>query len=263
MNSKLKTSVAACALLAIFGTGIANAQDATMPADDAAPAAASPAAPALPEVLQNDAFADVTSQPGRQGDLMVRGTVAETGKDFRGLVNTQGELVGIYTAEGSQLPQAVLDSILPETVRNHPLLAEISVLNAAGIRNQGVVVSGQDESGDKVRIGFGAEGELMHFDRGNDMGPHDDMGRGRKRDHGNRLHDDRGGIKHERMERKSPPIEVQEDAVRSAVEAAGYTDLGKMRPNGPGITVEAVNPQGEPVVVTVNPQGEVVGENAR
>ena len=171
MSSKLKASVAALALLAILGPSLVQAQTAPTPAER--PAATAPAAIAVPEILQGDAFTEVTSRPGPRGGLMVEGTIAETGKSFDAMVNAEGQLVGMRTAEGAALPAAVVEALLPEAARTSPILPEIAVLNAIGTRDGAVMAAGQDASGEDVRLGFSAEGELMHFDRGGREGRED------------------------------------------------------------------------------------------
>lgn len=292
MSSKLKASVAGMALLAVLGgamtaTGIANAQTAPAPAE--APAATAPATIAVPEILQGDAFTEVTSRPGPRGGLFVEGTIAETGKSFDALVNGEGQLMGMRTAEGAALPAAVVESLLPEAARASTILPEIAVLNAIGTRDGAVMASGQDASGEDVRIGFNAEGELMHFDRGGregrggwmgrdggprgDRGDHGDMRgkhgdkhgdhgpRGDRGDRGDR--EGRGGPEGRRGGDMPPPPPVDEAALRGALESGGYTAVEDLRPTPEGIVIEATNPQGEEVLVMVTPEGEVVRETAR
>lgn len=287
MSSKLKTSVLAFGLMGVLGSGLAFAQTApatTAPATDAAPAPAADVQ--IPEILQGSGFADVETKPGRRGGLFVEGSLAETGKDFDAMVNAEGKLVGMRTAEGSALPQAVVDALLPEAARANPILSEIAQLNAIGSRDGAVMVGGQDASGDDVRIGFDAEGELVHFDRGEHgkrgkgmgMGDREGHGpRGERGDHGDRGGKGRGGDHgdHDRMgprdgdgprgdgprEGAAPPVD--EAALRSAIEGAGYTELGEIARADRGLAVEALNPQGEAVLVIVTPSGEVVRETAR
>ncbi|WBU65231.1 hypothetical protein [Paracoccus aerodenitrificans] len=330
MISKLKTSVASLALIAAFGTGLAFAQTEAQP--QVQPAPAENAAPGgsetqLPAILQGEGFTDVETRPGRRGGAFAKGTIAESGKDFQAMIGPDGQLVAIRTAEGSSLPQSLVDEMLSQAARDNAVTAEITELNAIGTRGDAVMISGQDASGDTVRIEFGADGELVHFSRGEEkhdgdgprgdmrkpMGPggdmHDDKERegDKEADHDHEDDDkaddhperkdaprgDRGERRpggdparmiqpsapegHQPMpmgERAAPeaggaaqpgdaPQPVDEAALRSAVEEAGYTELGTIRPEGPGATVEAVNPQGEEVVVTVSPEGEVVRETAR
>lgn len=300
MSSKLKASVAGMALLAMLGAGLANAQTAPAPAEAPAeaPAATAPApaeapaeAVALPEILQGSAFTDVTSRPGPRGGLLVEGTIAETGKSFDALVNGEGALIGMRTADGAALPAGIVESLLPEAARANPILPEITALSAIGQRDGAVMASGQDASGEDVRVGFDAEGQLMHFNRGDREGRGGWMGRdghrGERGDHGDRggkhgKHGDKGprGERGDRGDRggdgegrgdregRGPAPEgagapVDEAAVRGALETGGYTALADMRPSADGIVVEATNPQGEDVLVMVTPTGEVVRETAR
>ncbi|MFV0409616.1 MAG: hypothetical protein ACK5LJ_07950 [Paracoccus sp. (in: a-proteobacteria)] len=313
MSSKLKTSLIALTMMGVLGSSFAVAQ--TAPATDApavaeVPAEAAPAAAAVavPELLQGAGFTEVTSRPGRRGGLLVTGTLAETGKDFDAMVNKDGKLVGIRTAEGAALPQALRDALLPEAARGNAIISEIAVLSAIGSRDEAVMISGQDASGDKVRIGFDTDGQLMRFERGDMMhGGPGMMGKRGGKDgmHGDRdgkgKHGDRDGRRGNRggdhggkgphggnkgpgngmmppngamqqgmsgqpgmggqPEQQRP---FDEAALRSAAEAAGYTDLGAISAgHGRAVTVEGVNPQGEEVLIFVNPQGEVMRETAR
>lgn len=288
MSSKLKTSVLALGLMGVLGSGLAFAQTAPA-APEAVPAPA--AEVQIPEILQGSGFADVESKAGPRGGLFVEGSLAETGKDFDAIVNAEGNLVGMRTAEGSALPQAVVNALLPEAARSNPILSEIAQLNAIGSRDGAVMVGGQDASGDDVRIGFDAGGELVHFDRGEHgkrgkgfgmgMGDRDGHGpRGERGDHGDRGGKGRGGDHgdHGRMGPRDgggprgdgpregaapPPPPVDEAALRSAVEGAGYTGLGDIARADRGLAIEAVNPQGEEVVIIVTPTGEVMRETAR
>lgn len=297
MSSKLKTSVLALGLMGVLGGGLAFAQ--TAPATtEAAPEATTEAAPAasvtIPEILQGDAFADVESRQGRRGGMFVQGSLTESGKDFQAMVNSDGELMGIRTAEGSALPQSVIDSLLPDAARANPILGEITELNAIGTRDGAVMVSGQDASGDDVRMGFDAEGELVRFMRGEhgkrDMGMNmgdrgkrgmgdrggdhaEQRGKGRGGDHGMRGERGRMGPRDGEMRQMgpregaagTPPAPIDEAALRSTIEAAGYSELGDLNrtPRGAGVVIEALNPLGEEVVIVVTPTGEIMRESAR
>lgn len=267
MSSKLKTSALTLSLMGVLSTGIAAAQDAPATDTPAVQGQTGTVELAIPELLQDDAFADVESRSGRRGGLMIEGSIVESGKDFDAMVNSDGELVGIRTAEGSALPVAVVEALLPEAARANPVLSEITELNAIGTRNGAVMIGGQDAAGDQVRIGFDAEGQLQHFDRGERGGKRmrgDSHGaRGAKR--GGDDHGQRDGRARRGGEGATPmPPPVDEAALRSAVEAAGYTDLGEtLQGRGRGIAIDAVNPQGETVTVFVSPRGEVIRETAR
>lgn len=281
MSSTLKTSVLALGLMGVLGGGLAFAQT-VAPATEAAPAAAQVQ---IPAILQGDGFADVQAKPGRRGGLFVEGSLTATGKDFDAMVNSDGNLVGMRTAAGAALPQSVIDALLPEAARANPILSEIAVLNAIGSRDGAVMVGGQDASGDEVRIGFAADGELVHFDRGerakrgkgmggdrDGKGPRGDRGdKGGRGDHGDhgrmgpRDGGSRDGGPRDGGARNGgqPPAPVDEAALRSAVEGAGYTELGDIARADRGLAIEALNPQGEAVLVIVTPSGEVVRETAR
>ncbi|SDE29792.1 hypothetical protein SAMN05421538_105186 [Paracoccus isoporae] len=318
------------AMLAVvlFAAASPLAAQQSAPAGDGADAPAAPAdiapqtpqtaedeagrADSLPQILQGDGFSDVTTRQGRRGGTLVQGVIAGTGKDFDAMLGPDGALRGIRTAEGSSLPDEVIGEMLLEAVRAHPVTAEIAELSAIGTRGEAVMLAGQDASGDAVRIGFDAAGELVHFSRGDDrMGPGgrgDEMGRDKKRGdgarHGGRTRDGwsrdggpgdgerRGGGPRDGEPRGGDPRDggprdggprgdgprdgaavrpspdqggapSEEAALRGEIESAGYTALGRFVPASDGATLDATNPQGEPVTLRLNPQGEVVEETAR
>lgn len=59
------------------------------------------------------------------------------------------------------------------------------------------------------------------------------------------------------------PIAPETASVHQALSRAGYTQMGPIRAQGPRLTLEATNPQGEPVTLDLDPSGEVVAETAR
>ena len=64
-----------------------------------------------------------------------------------------------------------------------------------------------------------------------------------------------------RSEGAAAPLD--DSAIQNVLRDAGYTQPGTITRDGPRAEVEAVNPEGEPVTVTVNPRGVVVRELAR
>ena len=296
MSMKLKTSVLTLALAGLLGpavvggaVGIISAPALAQTAPDGQAGgetgaeASGTAEQAIPELLQGDAFADVEARPGPRGARIVTGSIADTGKDFDAILSRDGTLLGIRTAEGSSLPQAVRDALLPEAARANPVLSEIAEMNAIGRRNGAVMASGQDASGDKVRVGFDAEGELVLFTRGarsdhagpwmsgrgnwsgDGMRPRGDMA-----PHGKGPHGERGARKAPPRDRDArqdraprPAPAVDEAALRAALEGAGYREAGEIRPGPRGVVIDAVNPQGEEVTVFATPDGEVMRETAR
>lgn len=277
----LKSSVAAVALAAVMAVPMVSlAQDAA----PEAPAAAQTAAPvALPSALSVDGLSDVTQTRGKYG-VRVQGKLPD-GQDFTAGLDAQGALRMIRT-EGV-LPQAMLDAALPDTVRQAPMLAQVAQVKGLMLSDQrGSMVMGQDSDGQPVMAAFSAQGELMRFARGDDAMPRMDRGPRGDRDNdrgfaprgdGQKMQGRRGGDcngpkmgskpgrdnAQQRPARAGRAAPVDEAAVRSATEAAGYTDLGAITQDGPNSFVEANNPQGEAVTVAVGPNGRVLGETAR
>lgn len=284
MSSKLKTSVAALALLAVFGTGLATAQ--TTPAAPETAATTAPAGVTLPEILQGEGFSNVTSRDARGGGLMVQGTITATGRNFDAMVDSDGALIGIRTTPGAALPQEVVAALVPEAARANPVLSQITTITAIGTRDGAVMISGQDSTGKEVRAGFAADGELMHFGRG-DRGGRDGKGGKFMGDRGDRGsfhgraprdgdHARPGGrgdhAQHAPRGDRGPrasgrgqaqPGQVDPAAIHAALAAAGYTEAGDPRPGPGGLAIDALNPQGEAVTLTVTARGEVLRETAR
>jgi len=139
-----------------------------------------------------------------------------------------------------------------------------------------VMLFGADAQGQGIRAGFSNDGTLQRFGRGEMDHPRFDR-RGDDRDG---RHDKRGDRKEMRHERgdgdrgpggpRGPqdsvgpaPMALDDAAIQSVLRDAGYTQPGTINRNGPRVEVDAVNPEGEPVTVTINSRGVVVRELAR
>ncbi|WP_112875130.1 hypothetical protein [Paracoccus endophyticus] len=254
--------------------------------------AASPApAAALPQALTDLGITDATVSAGKRGGQRVRGTLPG-GAAFQGALDDQGVLRMLRaTGDGAALPADVIAQLVPQAIRNAPVFAEVAQIAGVARGEQGVMVFGSDSTGQPVRAAFSADGTLQRFGRGDDdrarplmRGDDDDRGPGhghghgkdRREDHGRERgrpgDDDRSDWRRgEGRDRPAmgqpgmgqPPQPLTDDAVRSALADAGYTQPGAIAKDGPRTTVEATNPEGEPVTVTVNPRGIIVREEAR
>ena len=62
---------------------------------------------------------------------------------------------------------------------------------------------------------------------------------------------------------RGPQAALDDAGVQRLLQETGYTQPGTITRDGPRTEVEAVNPEGEPVTVTISPRGVVVRELAR
>lgn len=266
MSRFLKGTVAALSLIAVSGLPFA-AMAQTAPAE--APAAEAPATPTLPQALQALNLGDLQVKEGKRGGQRVEGALPD-GTKLKAFVDDQGNLRGAFTEDNKPLPKELADQLIPEAVRSQELLQQFATISGAFGDERGVTVGGTDANGEKLRAGFTADGTLMRFGRGDDMGRggpegrRGDHGPGKHGRHGDRgprgEHGDRGHHGGAKMERPAP---LSDEAVTKAVTDAGYTELGAITRDGPRTIVQAKNPQGEAVSVEVTPRGEVVRETAQ
>lgn len=246
----------------------------------ATPATTPAPAAALPQALTDLGITDATVSPGKRDGQRVRGTLPG-GAAFQGALDDQGVLRMLRaTGDGATLPAEVIARMVPQAVRSAPIFAEVAQIAGVAQGEQGVMVFGTDSAGQPVRAAFSADGTLQRFGRGDDdrgrammRGDDDDRGRGHGHDRrGKHGDDDRGEWQRgEGRDRPGmgqpgmgqPPQALTDDAVRAGLADAGYTQPGAIAKDGPRTTVEATNPEGEPVTVTVNPRGIIVREEAR
>lgn len=266
-----KASVAAIALAAtMIGAPLTGvAQDAEAPA--AAAGATQGAAETLPQVLQDLNLKDVKIRE-RRGGKAVKGELAD-GTEIRAFVDDQGEVRGIFADDDAALPQALVERMVPEAVRGQEIFGQLATISGIFADERGVMVAGGDAAGDDIRAGFSADGTLMRFGRGDDMGGEHMRGGkegwGHKDDHREdrrgRDDDRRGHDRHGERDHRGEgrPAALNDDAVRKALSDAGYTDLGEIERQGPRAVVAAKNPQGEAVRVELSPKGEVMRESAQ
>lgn len=266
MTRNLSSTIALSALLALLAAPTAVlAQDTTPPA-----AAAATAQPDVPQALRDAGLTDLRAQPGKRGGLKVEGKQAD-GSDIRAIVDDKGALRGVFVKGDAPLTQALVNQLVPQSVRDQAVYGQFTKLRGVMTGEHGVMLAGTDSQGERLRATFAQDGTLMRFGRGDDArGP-------RGRDHGGRDHD-RGGHGHgepghdgwKRGEGHGPSSNRQEaaaplneDAVRQALRAAGYTQPGALTQRGARTLAEALNPQGEPVLVQLDAQGNVLRETIR
>lgn len=106
---------------------------------------------------------------GRRGQ-QVQGTLPG-GPAFRAMLDSQGTLRMIRT-ESAPLPAAIVERLVPQPVRDQAILNEFAQIQGIGRGDQGVMVFGTDAQGQGIRAGFGNDGTLHRFGRGEmDFGP--------------------------------------------------------------------------------------------
>ncbi len=290
MSRVFTSSVAAAALIAVLsGPVLAQSE----PAAPAAPATEAPTV-TVPQVLQDAGLTDVESKPTRRGSR-IEGSLPD-GTEIGAILDDKGGLRGLRADGDGALPQALIDQLVPQAVRNQAIFAELGRIEAIFTGERGVMVAGKDAQDKPVRAAFAEDGTLLRFGRGDEagrgMGPmgdhgpkghgkHDDKGpKGRDRDHtrGDRHGDDdrkepkRDGFRDGARDggrdagrdgdgARGPQGQPQTvDQIRASLTQAGYTGIGQVLQQGPVTVAQATNPEGEPVLVEVGVDGSVLRE---
>lgn len=271
MSRTFRTPITLAAVLALLA-GPALAQE-TTPATPATPPAAAAQAPvALPKALQDAGLSDVTTKRGPRDGSRIQGKLPD-GTLIDAMLDRDGQLRGVKAQGEAALPQALVAQLVPQAVRDNAVFAELGSLRAVFTGERGVMLAGQDAEKNRVHAAFAQDGTLLRFGRGDDEARDR---KDRKHEHGKR-HDDRKGDRkgdrdHDKRDKRgdarpaAPDRQgavIDEGALRQALTSAGYTGLGAISQDGPRVTAEATNPEGEAVLVELNPQGGVVRETAR
>ncbi|MBO9455514.1 hypothetical protein J7376_05620 [Paracoccus sp. R12_1] len=253
----VKLSAATFALIA----GLAGATQ----AQEAAPAAGND----LPEVLRALNLTDLEVKDGPRGGRKVEGDLPGGG-EIEAFIDRDGNLA-LVEADDVAMPSSLIDTLLPQTVRDGEILSQFARIERIGGRDGRVMIRGEDSEGEDVRAGFDREGRLLGFGRGDD-----DDGKGRRGpkhgrgDHDHHkgkhwMHGDKDHARHGGKEKRGPrPMpQVDDAALNRTLDGAGYSDIGAARPAGPRLVLDAVNAAGEPVTLEIAPDGEVIRETAR
>lgn len=272
MSRKFSTPVALTALLALLAAP-ALAQE-TAPAPQP-PAAEAQAPVALPQALQDAGLTDFTSKRGPRDGTRIQGKLPD-GTQIDAMLDGQGQLRGLRAKGDAVLPPALVAQLVPQAVRDSAVFAEIGGLQAVFTGERGVMLAGRDADKNQVRAAFAEDGTLLRFGRGDDEGPGFHDGKDRKHGHHGKRGDDRHHGKGRDMERgqnqdrgprsgddRAPQRQGalgDRGEVRLALTAAGYSSIGEISQDGPRVIAQAVNPQGEQVLVELNPEGRVMRE---
>lgn len=242
MVGKLTTSIALTALLAAF-TIPAGAQE-TAPS---APAAEAPAETVvLPQILKDAGLTGVTSEKMRRNEgSRITGTLPG-GEQIGAMLDDKGELRGLRSmTDGKALPQALVDQLVPQNIRDNAILPQVGQLDAVFTGEQGVMLAGKDAQGNAVRAAFAPDGTLIRFGRGDDDrpgmgvkkgmdgqrgGPDGDKGGKKGGKHGRRM-----GGDHDGKERGPRDADCGDKGMmRGMMDGRGGPGNGDMPPPPPG-----------------------------
>lgn len=238
------------------------------------------------EIRNSDSFAlldKVEELHNRRGMIGLKGQDADGG-DMRLMFDMDGTLRGVGMDDAA-VPQDLLDSLLPQAVRDADVTSQFAVLDRVMGGREGFMIAGKDADGKDIRAQLDEAGNVLRFGRGDDhegrrmhgdrkhhgeRGEHGERGpRGDHGDHGDHARGDRhdGDGRHAKdRDAKGPrgdgPAFDAEAATRR-LNDAGYSELGEPRRADRGVAIEAINPDGEEVTLHLNPRGEVVRETAR
>lgn len=225
----------------------------------------------LPPELEALNLTDVRSDEKRDGMMEVEGRTAD-GLEIEARLDAEGKLLGVEVDDGT-MPQSLIDAILPQAVRDSEILTQFTSIEGVGNRRGAFGVKGEDSAGEDLYALFDQDGRMLRFGRDDDefkrgKGRHGEMHHG---DGPGGPHGHKGGPRHGDHAAGGmpppppPPVAPEFEAVdvNKQLTEAGYKDFGFMRIEGPRITLDATNPQGETVTLELDPKGEVLRETAR
>ncbi|WP_304617537.1 hypothetical protein [Paracoccus sp. (in: a-proteobacteria)] len=231
---------------------------------------------ALPEAVRAHPalaqLARITEIETDSRSLEIEGYDAE-GVEMKLRFDRADRLIGAEIKRGA-LPQALVDEILPPAIRNSEVYGNFASI--AGIRAEGdrFGLRGRDGSGARMGAQMDASGAVLRF-RGDDDddGPrarmHErmkermqdrDEARGPDRWRGD---GDRPGHARGPMGRGAPDLSIDTVAINQRLTEAGYGGFGLLHQRGPRLSLQATNPDGEPVTLELDPAGEILRETAR
>lgn len=295
MLTKFRNSVAVIALGAAVVSPLAvMAQSATpapatatptQPAPATTPAPAPSATTAAPAddnaakattALTELGLTEIEVSPHRKGQLRAEAKLPD-GKEVRAGFDRDGVLRMLATDDDDDaLPADILNKLVPDGVRQSPIFPEFATISRVGLGGKGLMIAGEDKSGEDLRAGFTPDGQLQRFGRGDDdrqrPGPKGDRDGGPKKErHGKHDHRGPGGPGADGHGPRgsggpgAPPQSeaLNEAAIEELLTGAGYTEVDDIERDGPRTFVEAVNRDGENVTVEIGPRGDIVRETAR
>lgn len=184
---------------------------------------------------------------------------------------SSARLIGAEIKHGA-LPQALVDEILPPAVRNAEIFGTFASLGSIRAEGDSYGLRGRDGSGARMRAQLDASGAVLRFRGDDDDGNprarmHDRMKERMERrgdEGGRRAGEHRapmGGPAAPMMGGAAAPIDTV--AINRRLSEAGYGDFGLLQQRGPRLSLQATNPDGEPVTLELDPTGEILRETAR
>lgn len=220
-------------------------------------------------------FGSITEVKQRPDYVEIKGR-QPSGAEIEVKFDRQNTLIGVEVDDAA-IPADLVDTLLPQAVRDNEVIAQFDRIDEIGNRNGRVTVKGEDATGEDMRAEFDADGRVLRF--GREDGPRGDRREERRSDrgpgHGERgmrpgghaMHGDRPhGMRLMGRDSGRPaalPANFDSVAVNQRLTGAGYTALGLLHAHGPRLLLDATNPQGEAVTLELDPKGEVVREMAR
>ncbi len=184
--------------------------------------AAAPSDAALPLALRGLDLSEINIRPDDDGEVYI---FARSSTGWL-RAEARGDRLQEVQADGAGLPPALVEAMLPATLRAEPRLSEIATLTEIDLDDDGeITVEGYGSDGMRIEIEFGRDGRLQDFER-------------------------------ERDDRRS----LSEEAARDRLTALGYTQIGYIERGGRHVTALAVNAFGDTVEVRLDDQGRVERE---
>ena len=229
MSRKLSTSIALSALLAVLGAPVLAQETPAVPP----PAAEAQAPLVLPKVLQDAGLSEVVSKRGPRGSTRIEGKLPD-GTQIDAMLDDKGQLRGVRARGDAALPQALVDQLVPQAVRDNAIFGELGTLKAVFSGERGVMLAGQDGEENTLRAAFAQDGTLLRFGRGDagrdgwhdkrahdrrDKGRDDHRGHDRRDGHRDGHHGPRGDRGWDRGDRAAPGRDMPPPPAGTAPEA--------------------------------------------
>ncbi|RNF35600.1 hypothetical protein [Paracoccus methylarcula] len=270
-RDKFLGATAIIAVIASIGGG-AMAQTGAQGDQRPANSSSGAAQPALPAELEALNLENIESRIKRGGFREIEGRTGD-GTEIEARVDNSGKLIGVEADDGP-LPQTLIDSLLPQSIRSNEMIGQFAVIEEIGSRREMLGVKGEDAQGEEIFALFDQDGRLLRFGRDDDDRRPDGKRMHREGRHWGPDHGDGAREKHMRRmapgpdgahggPRRMPAPEFEPSEVNRQLSDAGYGEFGFLHMDGPRILLEATNPQGEPVTLELDPKGEIIRETAR
>lgn len=174
----------------------------------------------LPEALRGLGLSDIRSRSDKDGDTYI---YARMSGDGWLRAEARGNQIEEVQSESAGLPDALVATLLPDTIRNEPRVAKLMRITEIDIDDDGEIsIEGTASDGMRVEMEFGPMGEMRDYER-------------------------------ERDDRTS----LSETAARERLTALGYTEIGFIERGGRKVEAQAMNPYGDWVEVRLDDEGRL------